>query len=265
MLFIANGSGTWNDNPSSIATYFSESLFPVSARVGSGSWTYVPNSSYVNEFKVGYTHYQLPFFSADHNANPAAPWGLSNGIPTGYAINSGVTNPLFFGQPRISIQGFTLLGGNWPKIVGPNQNLEILDHVSYLHGKNAFKFGGEISYVETTSGATSNAKGRIDFKKTKNGNTALENFLLGNVNPGGSSAIFVGDPIRDVHTNHFAGFFQDDYRATPRLMLNLGVRYELGTVWADAKNQLGNFDPNSATGFVPVSYTHLTLPTICSV
>jgi hypothetical protein len=250
MFFIGDGSGTWNDNPSAIATYFSESLFPVSARVGSGSWTYVPNSAYVNEFKVGYTHYQLPFFSADHNANPDAPWGLSNGIPTGYGINTGVTNPLFFGQPRISIQGFTLLGGNWPKIVGPNQNLEILDHISYLHGKNAFKFGGEYSYVETTSGATSNAKGQVKFKNSKNGTPALENFLLGNT--GSGSSIFVGDPIRDVHTNHIAAFFQDDYRATPRLTLNLGVRYELGTVWADANNRLGNFDPNSPTGFVQV-------------
>lgn len=249
MLFIGDGSGTWNDNPSAIATYFSESLFPVKARVGSGSWTYVPNSAYVNEFKVGYTHYQLPFFSADHNANPDAPWGLSNGIPTGYAINTGVTNPLFYGQPRISIQGFTLLGGNWPKIVGPNQNLEILDHISYLHGKHAFKFGGEYSYVETTSGATSNAKGRLNFK-SGGGNTALENFLLGNT--GSGSAIFVGNPVRDVHTNHFAGFFQDDYRATARLTINLGVRYELGTVWADANNQLGNFDPNSPDGFVQV-------------
>jgi hypothetical protein len=249
MFFIGDGSGTWNDNPSSIASYFSESLFPVSARVGSGSWTYVPNSSYVNEFKVGYTHYQLPFFSADHNANPDAPWGLSNGIPTGYNINTGVTDPLFYGQPRISIQGFTLLGGNWPKIVGPNQNLEILDHISYLHGKNAFKFGGEYTYVETTSGATSNAKGRVNFKKG-GGNTALENFLLGDT--GSGSSIFVGNPVRDVHTNLVAGFFQDDYRATSRLTLNLGVRYEVGSVWADANNQLGNFDPNSPTGFVQV-------------
>jgi carboxypeptidase family protein len=249
MFFIGDGSGTWNDNPSMIASYFSESLFPVNARVGSGSWTYVPNSSIVNEFKVGYTHYRLPFFSADHNANPDAPWGISNGIPTGYAINTGVTNPLFFGQPRISIQGFTLLGGNWPKIVGPNQNTEILDHVSYLHGKHAFKFGGEYTFVETTSGATSNAKGRINFK-SGGGNTALENFLLGNV--GSGSSIFVGNPIRDVHTNHIAAFFQDDYRATPRLTINLGVRYEVGSVWADAANQLGNFDPNSATGLVQV-------------
>ena len=62
----------------------------------------------------------------------------------------------------------------------------------------------------------------------------------------------MGDAVRDVHTNHFAAFFQDDYRATPRLTINLGVRYELGTVWSDANNQLGNFDPNSPTGFVQV-------------
>ena len=243
MFFIADGSGTWNDNPSAIASNFYESLFPVKARVGSGSWTFVPNSSLVNELKVGYTHYQLPFFSADHTANPAGAWGVSGGFPTGYAINTGVMNPLYYGFPKISISGFTTLGGNWPKIVGPNQNVELLDHISYLKGKHAFKFGGEYTYVETTSGATSNAKGSVKFSN-------LEGFLQGTVGKG--SSIFVGDAVRDVHTNHFAGFFQDDYRATARLTINLGVRYELGTVWADANNRLGNFDPNSPTGFVQV-------------
>jgi hypothetical protein len=271
LFFIGDGSGTWNDNPSAIATAFSESLFPVNARVGSGSWTYVPNSSYVNEFKVGYTHYRLPFLSVDHNANPQAPWGLSNGIPTGFAINSGITDPLFFGFPRLQIHGDVLIGGNWPKFVGPNQNVEFLDHISYLHGKHAFKFGGEYNYVETTSGATSNAKGRINFIKGNDsinkgcpgnpinsatgnpfGCTSLENYLLGDILAGSGSAIEVGDPIRDVHTNLFAGFFQDDFRATPRLTINLGVRYEVGTVWADNSNRLGNFDPNSPNGFVQV-------------
>jgi hypothetical protein len=264
MFFIGDGSGTWDDNPSAIASSFFESLFPVNARVGSGSWTYVPNSSIVNEFKVGYTHYRLPFFSVDHNAKPDAPWGLSNGVPTGFDMNTGVTNPLFYGFPKVSLQGFTILGGNWPKFVGPNQNVEFLDHVSYLHGKHAFKFGGEYTYVETVSGATSNAKGRVNFKNggscpfnpidPSTGNplacTSLENFLLGTT--GSGSSIFVGNPIRDVHTNHMAAFIQDDYRATARLTINIGVRYELGTVWADSANQLGNFDPNSPNGFVQV-------------
>jgi hypothetical protein len=249
MFFIGDGSGTWDDNVANINSGFYESLFPVNARVGSGSWTYVPNSSYVNELKVGYTHYRLPFFAVDHNANTSAPWGLANGIPTGYAMNTGVTNPLFFGLPRIVISGYTFTGGNWPKIVGPDQNTEIVDHISYLHGKHAFKFGGEYNFVETVSGATSNAKGRLNFKSSGS-NTALMNFLLGNV--GSGSSIFVGDPVRDVHTSQISAFFQDDYRATARLTINLGVRYELGSVWADANNRLGNFDPNSATGLVQV-------------
>ena len=249
MFFIGQGSGTWNDNPSVITSAFSESLFPVSLRMGSGSWTFVPNSSYVNEFKVGYTHYLLPFLAVDHNANPDGPWGIANGIPTGYAINTGVTNPQFFGFPRVNIQGFTQLGGNWPKYVGPNTNTEFLDHISYLHGKHAFKFGGEFTIVQSSAGATSNAKGKINFK-SGGGNTALENFLLGNV--GSGSSIFVGNPVRDVHTDHLAVFFQDDYRMTPKFTVNIGVRYELATVLQEVNGRLGNFDPNSATGLVQV-------------
>jgi hypothetical protein len=252
MFFIGDGSGTWDDNPSVITSPFSESLFPVSARIGSGSWTWVPNSAFVNEFKVGYTHYLLPFLSVDHNVNPNAPWGLSGGLPTGYGINTGVTNPTFYGFPRINISGFTQLGGNWPKFVGPNANTEFLDHVSFLHGKNAFKFGGELTVVQSSAGATSNAKGLIRFKKTGGATprTALENYLLGNTASG--SSIFVGDPVRNVHTNHLAVFFQDDYRMTPNITVNLGVRYELGTVIAEDANRLGNFDPNSPTGLVQV-------------
>ena len=251
MFFIGKGSGTWDDNPAVITSLWSESYFPVNNRLGSGSWTFVPNSAIVNEFKVGYTYYSLPFLSNDHTVNPNAPWGISGGIPTGYAINTGVTNPLFYGFPRISVNQpeFTQLGGNWPKFVGPNANTEFLDHISYLHGKHAFKFGGEYTYVETVSGATSNAKGLVKFKKDST-HTVLENFLLGNTASG--SSIFVGDPTRDVHTNHIAAFFQDDYRMTPRITVNIGVRYEVGSVWADANNQLGNFDPNSPTGVVQV-------------
>jgi hypothetical protein len=252
MFFIGDGSGTWDDNPSVITSPFSESLFPVTARIGSGSWTWVPNSAFVNEFKVGYTHYLLPFLSVDHNVNPNAPWGLSGGLPTGYGINTGVTNPTFYGFPRVNIQGFTQLGGNWPKFVGPNANTEFLDHISHLHGKNAFKFGGELTVAQSSAGATSNAKGLVRFKdNTKNATgSALQNFLEGIT--GSGSNIFVGDPVRNVHTNHLAAFFQDDYRMTPKVTVNFGVRYELGTVFLDDANRLGNFDPNSPTGLVQV-------------
>jgi len=254
MFFIGQDYGTWVDNPGAITAPWSETNLPFRNRVGTGAWTWAPNSKWVNEAKVGYTHVYAPDLSADRNANPNSPWGLSNGIPTGYGINTGITNPTFFGLPLIYISGFTNLGGgNWPRFVGPNSYTEFLDQVSYLSGKHAFKFGGEVNLVASTGGDVHSLKGRINFRPdnpTVGTNTALENFLLGNVGDG--SAIFVGDPERHVHNQDYALFVQDDYRVLPRLTINLGLRYELQTVISEQNNLLGNFDPNSPTGFVQV-------------
>ena len=254
MFFIGQDYGTWVDNPGAITAPWSETNLPFRNRIGTGAWTWTPNSNLVNEAKVGYTHVYAPDLSADRNANPASPWGLSNGIPTGYGINTGVTNPTFFGLPLIYISGFTNLGGgNWPRFVGPNSYTEFLDQVSYLRGKHVLKFGGEVNLVGSTGGDVHSLKGRINFRPddaSVGTNTALENFLLGNA--GNGSAIFVGDPVRHVHNQDYALFVQDDYRVLPRLTLNLGLRYELQTVITEQNNLLGNFDPNASTGFVQV-------------
>src|SRR6185295_1245721 len=48
--------------------------------------------------------------------------------------------------------------------------------------------------------------------------------------------------LPDTNNNYFAGFIQDDWRAHPRLTLNLGLRYELDT---DVKNvsRTGELNP----------------------
>jgi hypothetical protein len=253
MFFIGQGDGQWVDNPAAISAPWSETVLPFHNRVGSGSWTWTPNSNLVNEFKGSYTHVYAPDLSADRNANPSSPWGVSNGLPTGYGMNTGVTDSTFFGLPRIFITGFTNLGGgNWPRFVGPNSYTEFLDHISYLHGKHAFKFGGEMTLVGSTGGQVSDPKGRINFRDTTDttGINALENFLLGNVGDG--SSIFEGTPVRHVHNEDYAAFIQDDYRVLPRLTVNFGLRYELQTVIKEENNLLGNFDPNTSTGFVQV-------------
>jgi hypothetical protein len=254
MFFIGQGDGQWVDNPAAITAPWSETVLPFHNRVGSGSWTWTPSSNWVNEFKGSFTHVYAPDLSADRNANPASPWGVSNGLPTGYGINTGVTDSTFFGLPLIFISGFTNLGGgNWPRFVGPNSYTEFLDHISYLHGKHAFKFGGEMTLVRSTGGQVQDPKGRINFRDTSSnpgGFNPLENFLLGNVGDG--SSIFEGSPVRHVHNEDYAAFIQDDYRVLPRLTLNFGLRYELQTVIQEENNLLGNFDPNSPTGFVQV-------------
>jgi hypothetical protein len=74
---------------------------------------------------------------------------------------------------------------------------------------------------------------------------AIANFLTGNANGGFSQ--LSKDPVTDIKSALYEGFAQDNWKATPRLTLNLGVRYAFyGQPW-DARGQLSNFDPSKYT------------------
>jgi hypothetical protein len=231
--FIGQNNGTWNDgfaqlNPNS------QSLLYVRAQLGSAGWVWTPSSRWVNELRAGYGRYNQTYNSADH-ATPASAYG----------INTGVTNPLYGGFPTFffPIGPFNgQLGGSWPKFVGPDSVYDIVDHVSFLRGNHSFKFGGEITDNIHTGLITARAKGRLKFKPL-NGPffNNLENFLAGDVGTG--SELLTGNASRDSWFWGYAGFFQDDWRATHRLTLNLGIRYELNSVLQEKHNLLGNFDP----------------------
>jgi len=240
MYFHGEGGGIWNDASyeSGIAgssnSPWMSNLFG-NIQMGSGAWTWVPNSTWVNEFRVGYDHFDQNYLSLDHNVNPTA-----------YGINTGVTDPNFFGFPFVRFVGFNVrLGGNWPKLRGPDGSLQIVDHISVLRGSHAFKFGGEFIYNTAVPFVTANGKGTVRFGTNRGSSlTVLQNFLEGLPrNSGTISSILVGEPLRHYHNEQYAAFFQDDWRIKPRLILNLGIRYELMTVLQDDKNQLGNFLP----------------------
>ena len=130
------------------------------SQTGSVNWTWTPNSTWVNEARVGYAHDYLFFVSEDHNDDPANYSFRGNT----YHLYTGQNNPVYFGLPQITIQGFDFqFGRQGPKIVGPDGVLQILDHVSYLRGKHAFKFGGEILSNQSTNDPTGTVKGPVRF------------------------------------------------------------------------------------------------------
>ena len=94
----------------------------------------------------------------------------------------------------------------------------------------------------TTAFTYLSGKGVIKFNPNTEfaGATPLEDFLAGDPKSG---KILSGDPQRSVSMWSIAGFVQDDWRITPRLTANLGLRYDLNTVIKEAHNLLGNFDP----------------------
>jgi carboxypeptidase family protein len=234
--FFGNNSGTVSD-ASQLQTKWLTKIH-TRAQVFGTNWTWVPSSAWVNEARFGYNRLYQPTFTADHNV-PA----------TAYGINTGVTNPLYFGLPRINIAPFYIfpqeLGGfNWPKIQGPDTRFQFVDHVSYTRGKHAIKFGGELHRDGFSGAAYGGVRGRIKFGFGVNdvfpGATSLEDFFAGVPDKGSQ---LVGDPTRHIHNWGYATFVQDDWRLSKTLTLNLGLRYELNTVVKEDHNLLGNFDP----------------------
>ena len=212
------------------------------AQTAGASWVWTPNSRWVNEARFGYVHVNV--------ANSV----LDNNVPaTSYGINTGVTSPVVNGMPQIIVAGFTQLGGSssWPKLEGPNQTFQLIDHISYLRGKHAFKFGGELRHGIVNQASYKKARGQITFAggaafsipqsdgSTLN-STPLEDFLAGDPNV---ANLLIGNPQRHLTQWGYAGFIQDDWRIVPNITLNLGLRYEYTTPPKEANNLLGNFDP----------------------
>jgi len=233
--FFGNNTGTVSDASQLQPQWLTE--IHTRAQVAGANWTWTPTSRWVNEARFGYNRLYQPTFTADHD-KPASSYGL----------DTGVTNPLYGGLPRINVFPFYIfpqeLGGfNWPKIQGPDTRFQFVDHLSYIRGKHALKFGGEIHHDAFSGGAYGGVRGRIKFVggSFDNGNSSgLEDFFAGLPT---SASQLVGDPTRHLHNWGFASFVQDDWRLSRNLTVNLGLRYELSTVVKEDHNLLGNFDP----------------------
>jgi carboxypeptidase family protein/TonB-dependent receptor-like protein len=201
------------------------------------NWTRTLNTRIINEARFSYSYFSESIFPVDHNVNPTA-----------YGLNTGVSNPNYFGFPRINPGSsiFNYMGGNssWPLETTPTRTLNFGDTFSYTAGKHAVRFGGEYRDGSTNYLRAGYGRGRVDF-------STLEDFFAGNVN---RWRLLYGDAQRDVSMKSWGLFVQDDYRVLPRLTLNLGLRYDVTYPIKDSRNLLANYVPTSATGLVQVGH-----------
>jgi hypothetical protein len=217
------------------------------------SWTWTPNSTWVNDLRFGWNQHQR----IDHVDDINTP--LST-----YGINTGVTDSLLGGFPTIQVDPgtFSQLGGdqNLPKDYGPSKDYDVVDHVSFLRGKHAFKFGAETLFLRPYLGNRTGGRGVFTFS---GGNvsaalpasgiansSALEDFLAGIPDGTNGGTVLNGNPLRHLRQEDYSGFFEDTWHLLPHVTLNYGLRYEYFTVMRDANNLIGNWD--STVGFEQV-------------
>src|SRR5499426_594925 len=219
------GDGTQNfpltsGNSSPLPQY--QTVVPTRVQLFGLNLTQVLSPRLINESRAGYNRYVQFFNPLD--ANNPLPQGLNTGAQTG-------------GLPTITVTGFVSLGAptNVPR-GRVSSAYQFTDNLTFSAGAHNYKFGGEYRRAIVNSTNDVNARGRLNFN-------SLADFLAGNL--AGSSQILRGSTRRDTFTDNFGFFGQDDWKITPRLTLNYGVRYEYLGVFKEDNDRMANFVPGN--------------------
>jgi hypothetical protein len=141
---------------------------------------------------------------------------------------------------------------------------EFADSVGWEKGKHSFKFGGELRDMQYNERRLSYGSGEFYFSPIQTNSTGSSSGIGGNAI---ASALF-GDVFQGyliygsfsgVRYKNSALYFQDSYRATSKLTLNYGLRYDLDIPAEEAFDRFSAVDPtlpNPGAGGIPGAYTY---------
>lgn len=191
---------------------------------GSFADTYVINARWTNEFRFNYGRigFNFPLLAPDNfHAN----------------------------EPNYSGLGIASFGGatNIPQFRYAN-NWQYQDTMSLVRGTHTFRFGVDFLRQLARQHPPFNERGSFVYAASANGVTAFSNFLDDFGGNGGSLNRQFGSSI--YHPNLFrqSYFFQDSWKTTQNLTLNLGLRYEnFGT-------PVNTFSVAAFTDYDPVNF-----------
>jgi hypothetical protein len=164
--------------------------------------------------------------------------------------------------PTLSFTGSTPSIGAGGNYNDHNVNHNGFGNFTYIRGQHTLKFGLTYNHYQKIENSLSTNQGTFSFNTTgatPSAGTAtglgasvpglfdLEwaSFMVGNANGGYSQASLA--PTANVNESLIELYAQDDWRASRRLTVNLGVRYSYFGQPYDLNNELSNFNPASFT------------------
>ena len=165
-------------------------------------------------------------------------------------INIPSDNPLYWGVPNIGITGLAGLGEESDApFINYDTTIQLVDNFSWTLGKHSYKFGGEVRRVRYNQIGGVVTRGRFNFDgrytqqpllpAAQRGGHAFADFLLGHFNNAEGQ---VGAPIANFRSNYFALYVQDNWKITPKLTLNYGLRWENDQPFLDKHDAIVNID-----------------------
>ena len=209
---------------------------------------FVVSPSILNHLNVGFTRFLTTIDTFSLNQDYPNRIGLKG-------INTGENNAF----PCITFvsSGYTSLGDSTcnARALQTNNNFQVNESLSSIRGNHGLKFGVDFRFMETNGVDNFQAAGLFQFN-------ALETGLPGTSRSGSSIASFLLGAVDRANTRvfayfprnrykYFAAYAQDDWKATRKLTINYGVRYDIYYPRYEKRDNLSTFDPtipNPAAG-----------------
>ena len=200
-------------------------------------WTHIFSPRLINEARVGYTRYGFYRLQQDRDSNVIQALGI------GGLTDAGKT-PFNNGAPQITLTGFDTIGGPTNLPQGRHDNTyNYIENMTFIAGQHSMKFGFDIRRFLFNSFFMSFGRGAFTFDGTFTGN-AVADMLLGMPRQADRN---LGTPFHNSMTFASGYYFQDDWKITPKLTLNLGLRYDLDLPEVERVNKIASFDPTRGT------------------
>jgi hypothetical protein len=231
------------------------------------AYTHVFSPSLVNVARVGFNYL---------NTTRAGPEASNFGLPAQYGILGIPQVPKNGGLPAFGINGLATLGSNsFLPSDEVSSTFQVTDDLTKIYGKHTFKMGFEWQHVKFSTLQPSWSHGEFDYNGNfaeipagapdnsgDQGNLGRAAFLLtpipaqngGTINDvGGSTNIYASNIfLTDDGKNYYGTYFNDDWKITPKLTVNLGLRWDFFTLVYDHHGGQANFVPSGAPTGAPM-------------
>ena len=192
--------------------------------------TFIFSSSFLSTLQIGYTRSFLASNLENTGQSLVAEIGFRNLV----------VDPLDFGLPRMQITGYSQMGHSVNTFRNWTNTYRLGDAMNLVWNRHLITFGGEAAENRDPQTTTNATNGRLTFTGRFTGDSVAD-YLLGAYT---TAVVQASGVVSDYRNLRYALFLQDNYKATNRLSLNLGLRWEYHQPVREKGGAEGVFDPS---------------------
>jgi hypothetical protein len=212
--------------------------------------THIFSPNLLNEFTLGYT------YGLNATYDQLAP----NAIAIDQFKLANLRIPAFEqGLPLLSITGYSAMGSPINEPFGGTENYyQLSDDVTYARNRNQLKAGFEIRQFRPSMYDQQTANGNLGFNGqftnqpgVSGAGSAVADFVLNAPYTASATQLVNSSGQLTLRWNHYAFYVQDDYKLTPKITLNLGLRYEYDSPFKAVYGDAYTWDVTNHVFLVP--------------